>query len=81
MEYLDGMTSKHRIAGGPIEIESLLDLAIQIAEGLEAAHGQGIARSASSIESGRVAGAGARHLQSDGEKPQSALPVGFGNAR
>ena len=42
MEYLDGMTLKHRIAGRPIEIESLLDLAIQIAEGLEAAHGEGI---------------------------------------
>ena len=42
MEYLDGMTLKHRIAGRPMEIESLLELAIQIAEGLEAAHGQGI---------------------------------------
>jgi serine/threonine protein kinase/tetratricopeptide (TPR) repeat protein len=42
MEYLDGMTLKHRVAGRPMEIESLLDLAIQIAEGLEAAHGEGI---------------------------------------
>jgi serine/threonine protein kinase/tetratricopeptide (TPR) repeat protein len=42
MEYLDGMTLKHRIAGRPMEIESILDLAIQIAEGLEAAHGEGI---------------------------------------
>jgi eukaryotic-like serine/threonine-protein kinase len=42
MEYLDGMTLKHRIAGRPMDIESLLDLAIQIAEGLEAAHSQGI---------------------------------------
>jgi eukaryotic-like serine/threonine-protein kinase len=42
MEYLDGVTLKHRIAGRPVEIESLLDLAIEIAEGLEAAHGQGI---------------------------------------
>ena len=42
MEYLGGMTLKHRIAGRAMEIESLLDLAIQIAEGLEAAHGEGI---------------------------------------
>jgi eukaryotic-like serine/threonine-protein kinase len=42
MEYLDGTTLKHRIAGRPMEIESILELAIQIAEGLDAAHGEGI---------------------------------------
>jgi eukaryotic-like serine/threonine-protein kinase len=42
MEYLEGMTLKHRIAGTPLEIESVLDLGIQIADGLEAAHAKGI---------------------------------------
>src|SRR6202451_3542489 len=37
MEYLDGETLKHRIGGRPMEIETLLDLGIQIADGVEAA--------------------------------------------
>jgi serine/threonine protein kinase/Tfp pilus assembly protein PilF len=42
MELLEGQTLKHRIAGKPIEISELLEIGIQIANGLEAAHTKGI---------------------------------------
>jgi serine/threonine protein kinase/Tfp pilus assembly protein PilF len=42
MELLEGQTLKYRISGKPIAIAELLDIGIQIADGLEAAHAKGI---------------------------------------
>jgi serine/threonine protein kinase/tetratricopeptide (TPR) repeat protein len=42
MEYLDGMTLKHRIGGRPLPLERVLELGIEIADALDAAHAKGI---------------------------------------
>ena len=42
MEFLDGTTLKHLIGNRPLELDRLIDIGIEVADALEAAHGQGI---------------------------------------
>src|SRR5438445_12684013 len=42
MEYLEGLTLKHRIAGKPLDIETVVSLGIEIADARNAAHAKGV---------------------------------------
>jgi serine/threonine protein kinase len=62
MELLQGQTLKHLIRGKPLDVEEVLDLGVQVADALDAAHAQGIVHRASSLPTFLSPSAGTRRF-------------------